>query len=169
MDISSSPASSHASARPSSPGRQLACALAGALVGGALWWALSVPQHLVNVVFSTLVGIGAGLAAGRFSGSARSAIGTTLTMVVTAVVVVATMAIVSRAYLDWATANLSWAPSHPSWEGPLGSVRLALDRATASNGWARSGTTFYWGLSLTLAGALSWYTAPKAPRTADGR
>jgi hypothetical protein len=146
------------------PGRQLVGALLGAVVGAVLWLLLSIPQDLINVICSVLIGIGAGVGAGRLSGAIRSGLGSILAVMVAAVVLLVTQAIITRYYLSWATDNLPGAPSNPSWDGPIGAMRLALDRAGARHGWTPNASYFYWFVSLACAAALSWYTARPLPR-----
>lgn len=154
---------------PNSPlaglGYQLGFAIGGALMGAAAWLLLAVPQHLINVVFATLVGIGAGLGVGKMSKVSRSTAGVVSAVVVTSVVVLVTQAIVDHAYLTWATDNLAGAPSNPRWDGPIGAVRLALDRAAGRHGWADNASYLWWSVSLLAAGVLAWATARPSPDT----
>jgi hypothetical protein len=166
MSTSSEPSTVRAPAPTSRLGRQVLGAVAGAIVGAVLWWLLSVPSHLIQVIWSTLVGAGAGLAAGRLSGATRSVAGTVLTVLVTLVVILVTMSLITRSYLTWATGRLPNVPSNTSWDGPVGGLRLALDRAAGRNGWSRNASYFWWTLSLGLAATLSWCTARRPGTTA---
>ena len=129
------------------------------MIGGLLWMLLSVPQNLINVICSVLVGIGAGLGAGRLSRAHRSVAGVVLAVVVTAVGLLVTQAVVVRAYLEWATDNLTGVPANPDWDGPIGALRLGLDRAAGRNGWHANATFFWWTVSLVFAATLAWLTA----------
>lgn len=145
-------------------GRQAAFGLVGAVLGAGVWLLLSVPQHLINVIFSVLVGLGAGLGAGRASGVARSASAAALAVVTTAVVLLLTQSVITRQYLSWASHNLPGTPSNPDWDGAIGALRLTLDRAAGRNGWTANASYFYWFVSLALAGCLAWFTARPARR-----
>lgn len=140
--------------------RLVLIALAGGLVGALAWVGLSVPQHLINVVFSVLVGVGAGVGAGRLSGSERAWRTVVTALVVTVVVLLPTQGWITRQYQTWATDALRGTPTDPSWDGPLGLVRLALDRAAGRKGWTSNASYFWWTASLVAAGWLGWSTAP---------
>jgi len=141
---------------------QFAGAVVGAVLGAIAWYLLSEPQNLVNVVFSVLIGVCAGLGAGRFSRSPRSALGTVLAVIVTAVVLLAAQSLITRHYLTWATDHLVGAPSNPDWDGAIGGLRLAFDRAAGRNGWTSNASFFWWFISVTAAAVLAWYTAEPA-------
>lgn len=142
-------------------GRLVLVASAGGLVGALGWVGLSVPQHLINVIFSVLVGVGAGVGAGRLSGSPRSWRTVVIALVVTVVVLLPTQGWITRQYQSWATDALGGTPVDPSWDGPLGLIRLALDRAAGRKGWTSNASYFWWTMSLIAAGWLGWSTAPK--------
>ena len=112
-------------------GRVLLCAVGGAVVGAVGWSLLAVPQHLINVIFSVFVGAGAGVATGWWGGSTRSWRTVVIPLVVTAVLLLPIQGWITHQYLSWATDNLGGTPSDPSWDGPVGFIRLALDRAGA--------------------------------------
>ncbi|HEY7938576.1 MAG TPA: hypothetical protein VID05_02020, partial [Acidimicrobiales bacterium] len=57
---------------PRSLWHQVGSSVAWALGGALIWLALSLPQHQINVAYSVLIGIGAGLGAGRLSRAYRS-------------------------------------------------------------------------------------------------
>lgn len=139
--------------------RQIMWAFGGAVIGATCWVLLSIPSHLINVIFSTLVGLGAGLGAGRLSGLARSARGVGLALVATVVVGLAGQALITRSYLTWAHDNLGGVPDSARWDGPVGALRLVFDRAGASHGWAPNASYGWWIISLVVAALAAWLSA----------
>ena len=143
-------------------GRVLLCAVGGAVDGAVGWSLLAVPQHLINVIFSVFVGAGAGVATGWWGGSTRSWRTVVIPLVVTAVLLLPIQGWITHQYLSWATDNLGGTPSDPSWDGPVGFIRLALDRAAGRKGWAPNASYFWWTMSLIVAAWLGWSTAPRS-------
>lgn len=152
---------------PRSLWHQVGSSVAWALGGALIWLALSLPQHQINVAYSVLIGIGAGLGAGRLSRAYRSLAADLAALLVAGVIMLGVAAIVNHQYLIWSQDHVSGAPRSPRWDGLFGSFRLVFDRASGHYGWATNSSYFYWTLSLVLAVLLAHFTARRRPNLRD--